>query len=160
MAKFIGENRLGELLTLIKNKFVAKDQITTTYSTNEKVVGTWIDGKPIYQKTIDGYISTSDYGVDIYNYYDMGIGIEVETFVNISGFIQDEERHIFYQLPLTWQDSSPETEQDYIAYCRVGGIDALNPTVSRTNSVALLVNAPILDNTKVYLTVQYTKLTD
>lgn len=27
----------------------------TEYSTSEKIVGTWIDGKPIYQKTITGY---------------------------------------------------------------------------------------------------------
>lgn len=26
--------------------------INTNYSTNEKVIGTWIDGKPIYQKVV------------------------------------------------------------------------------------------------------------
>lgn len=34
----------------------------TDYSTTEKIVGTWIDGKPIYQKTIQDTIPTSNDG--------------------------------------------------------------------------------------------------
>lgn len=30
----------------------------TDYSTTEKIIGTWIDGKPLYQKTIDETVST------------------------------------------------------------------------------------------------------
>ena len=30
-----------------------------TYSTSEQIVGTWIDGKPIYQKTISGTLASS-----------------------------------------------------------------------------------------------------
>ena len=32
--------------------------VDTDYSTTEKIIGTWIDGKPIYQKTFTGTITT------------------------------------------------------------------------------------------------------
>jgi len=38
--------------------------IDTDYSTTEKIVGTWVDGRPIYQRTIDGTMPTpsEDFG--------------------------------------------------------------------------------------------------
>lgn len=39
----------------------------THYSTDEQVVGTWIDGKPLYQKTVTVTSPTSDFGI-IYDY--------------------------------------------------------------------------------------------
>ena len=35
------------------------------YSTNEQIVGTWIDGSPIYEKTIQATPTTGDYAIDI-----------------------------------------------------------------------------------------------
>lgn len=37
---------------------ILNEKITnaTTYSTEEQVIGTWIDGKPLYRKTISAYI--------------------------------------------------------------------------------------------------------
>ncbi len=51
-----------------------------TYSTNEKVVGTWIDGKPLYEKTI---IGTKQSGVD----FTAIIGTNIDTAFIVSGFI-------------------------------------------------------------------------
>ncbi len=41
----------------------------TDYSTTEKIVGTWIDGKPLYEKTIVGTSPSSigDYATDLTN---------------------------------------------------------------------------------------------
>lgn len=45
----------------VNNKF---NEINT-YSTEEKVVGKWIDGKPLYRKTIEGIVSKSDENIII-----------------------------------------------------------------------------------------------
>ena len=45
----------------VNNKF---NEIST-YSTEEKVIGKWIDGKPLYRKTIEGIVSKSNENVII-----------------------------------------------------------------------------------------------
>lgn len=45
----------------VNNKF---NEIST-YSTEEKVVGKWIDGKPLYRKTIEGIVSKNNENVII-----------------------------------------------------------------------------------------------
>ena len=49
------------------------------YSTDERVIGTWIDGKPIYQKTLTGKVSGTDYS--LINLADLNI----EKCLEISG---------------------------------------------------------------------------
>lgn len=58
------------------------------YSTNEQIIGTWIDGKPIYQKTID----TSNLSTNYMNPTDLGIpststivGIDLIGMYSIEG---------------------------------------------------------------------------
>ena len=55
---------------------LALSKTSDNYSTDEQVVGTWIDGKPIYQKTITGTIPSADKGVN-----------ELVTMNNISELI-------------------------------------------------------------------------
>ena len=45
----------------VNNKF----KEISTYSTEEKVIGKWIDGKPLYRKTIEGIVSKSNENVII-----------------------------------------------------------------------------------------------
>lgn len=45
---------LGGMPEMVANKFSKGD----LYSTDEKMIGQWIDGKPVYQKTIVGTISS------------------------------------------------------------------------------------------------------
>ena len=49
------------------------------YSLDEQVVGTWIDGKPLYQKTLTGKVSDNDYS--LINLADLNI----EKCLEISG---------------------------------------------------------------------------
>jgi hypothetical protein len=63
----------------------------TSYSTNETVIGTWVDGKPIYRKVIqitNPQTSNADYGivsnvmsslVNLYGYMKMGNGVILPT---------------------------------------------------------------------------------
>lgn len=56
------------------------------YSTNERVVGTWIDGKPLYQKTVDmGAIPSG-----AQNGYNMTTGLtNVDTYFVVNHFSQN-----------------------------------------------------------------------
>jgi hypothetical protein len=61
----------------------------TDYSTEEKIVGTWIDGKPIYQKTVIIDFTKSSTTREYVNILDMS-SYNVDTFVNGFGsFIND-----------------------------------------------------------------------
>ena len=53
------------------------------YSTEEKVVGKWIDGKPIYEKVINGTIIGSP--ADWTNFYDC-TNLNIDNMINIKGF--------------------------------------------------------------------------
>ena len=48
-----------------------------TYSTEEQIVGTWIDGKPIYEKTVSIPAGSND----------AGLISDVDTFVNVNGYV-------------------------------------------------------------------------
>ena len=55
-------------------RFISTTGSSHTYSTTEHVVGTWIDGRPVYEITVSGTLTSSptvifigaDYNVDIY----------------------------------------------------------------------------------------------
>ena len=55
-----------------------------TYSTSETIVGTWIDGKPIYRKVVNGTFANGDDGV--YTTTNTGVYLnDIETLVNAYG---------------------------------------------------------------------------
>jgi len=54
---------LGGMPEMVANKFSKGD----LYSTDEKMIGQWVDGKPLYQKTIEVNVTTStNQGANIY----------------------------------------------------------------------------------------------
>lgn len=70
--------------------------IDTDYSTTEKIIGTWIDGKPIYQKTIVGEITSSSASRAWFDLYDA-------TDLNIDDiFFQSESNYVTsgYSIPV------------------------------------------------------------
>lgn len=68
---------------IVHNKTKLSDILT--YSTDEKVVGTWIDGKPLYRKV---YSTTSKANIDLSNLnYDY---IEIiRTRLKVSGYTRN-----------------------------------------------------------------------
>ena len=75
--------KVGNVADALDSLYISKT--SDNYSTDEKVIGTWIDGKPIYQKTIyideltskDAYYSTGISNLkDIINYYGFAIDNE------------------------------------------------------------------------------------
>ena len=62
------------------------------YSTEEQVVGTWIDGKPIYERVINGVMVGSP--PDWTNFYDCS-NLNVDSMISIKGFFNYNYRNIY-----------------------------------------------------------------
>lgn len=75
---------MATIKTLIGN---LKSSTYDVYSTNETVVGTWIDGKPIYRKVVQGNITSKDQSLFVVN-------ANVETMISIRGY--DFSNGIYY----------------------------------------------------------------
>lgn len=65
------------------------------YSTNEQIVGTWIDGSTVYEKTI---ISTSELSKDSINQIALGI-TNIDIFVSVIGFASYGSNNTYIPLP-------------------------------------------------------------
>lgn len=109
------------------------------YSLEEQKVGTWIDGKPLYQKTIECTIPSNITG----NYLTLtSLDIEIENIININGYIHYSDE---YYIPL---NMPKVTQTEY--YCGVW---------ANTNEVYIQTSSNYA-NSKAYITIQYTKTTD
>jgi microcystin-dependent protein len=104
------------------------------YSTEERVVGTWIDGKKIYQKTVDfeSTLTILGSGVNISQYIS---ALNIETIINCHGNASNSSNNNNYSVSTHLERS----QGAYILYAAGG------------NTSSWLVR---------YLTVQYTKTTD
>lgn len=95
----ITDDDMNEIKTVVNNN--DDDMITintnltnaTTYSTTEKIVGTWIDGKPIYRKVINYSVNT---GVTSYDIASLNIDIPVKFYTIIKRTSSD---YIDYETP-------------------------------------------------------------
>ena len=110
------------------------------YSTTEqKTGGTWIDGKPIYRKVINGLNapSTTNWTTVV------STGLEnVDTMVKLYGIMVTYDN---YQIPLPW------AEQGYTIVHRFYNTD---------KSIAIKLNSSGWYNRPYILIVEYTKTTD
>ena len=107
------------------------------YSTTEKVIGKWIDGKPIYQKT---YSLTTPSTTN-----DVAIGSFDSSCIvrEMTGFVEDTSTHTYLPIMFKYGDDS----NNYITvYITASGI--------RCKVASGYTSKPV------YLTVKYTKTTD
>ena len=71
---------MATIKTLIGN---LKSSTYDVYSTNETIVGKWIDGKPIYRKTFDNIsVASSEYSV-----VPIATGLTIDNLINVSGYL-------------------------------------------------------------------------
>jgi len=111
------------------------------YSTEEQIVGEWIDGKPIYQKTVSGTFPNTTAGT--YNAKNIATILNVDNVVNIMGWFKTAMSS-FVTLPWT-------SSMGYIS----------KATFEKAqNAVFLQTNASDMSTIVAYITLQYTKTTD
>ena len=120
------------------------------YSTDEKVVGTWIDGKPIYQKTID-FNSITYTDANKRRTFTLGTIDDVDMLVDVKGSYSVADNN--YLAGVTFVASDPVQPQ----YSIYGVVNSSTHKVT-TYFASALVQA--LTSVKGYVTVQYTKTTD
>lgn len=78
------------IVTGIRDKVPDAEKNFNKYSTTEEVVGTWIDGKPIYRKTFNNIsVTSSEYSV-----IPIAIGLTIDNLINMSGYLVNNERWI------------------------------------------------------------------
>ena len=113
------------------------------YSTDEKIVGTWIDGKPIYQKTIQLTKATS-----ANTWYLTPIGASVDTVVSLKGFCTDNAHYWSFENPMYGDATLPS-------------FYAQNNNETTANIIAFYSTSNAwVGRTLYYATIQYTKTTD
>lgn len=132
---------------LMKNgiQYTGGAQGFTKYSTEEQVIGEWIDGKPVYQKTIvaENYPLTT--GVNIVSTGISNIDVLVRSDIFVTNSAHTNFRHISHT-EVNTQTGSVSTDTIYAVITTSGDVQfyCLN-TWSSPN---------------IYITLQYTKTTD
>ena len=118
--------------------------VDTDYSTTEKIIGTWIDGKPLYQKTFNSTVSSTS---GEWKNIDIGALISYGTVINAAcignnGFIYNAT------------DVQITTGQ----YLRCGVRN--NQHSSNPNTIGFAATLTDCLGKSIYITIQYTKTTD
>ena len=127
----------------------ALNELSVNYSTTERQIGTWIDGKPIYQKVLQVTLpSTGTQGTYVSGY--TAIGATVGVGIRVFGIINNEVNGIIEQyviLPF-------ETDN-------VGVQFMINPntrsTVAEKNTIRTFNSNPAWNGKTAYVVVEYTK---
>ena len=78
------------IVTGIRDRVSDAEKNFNKYSTTEEVVGTWIDGKPIYRKTFNNISVTSSEHSTI----PIATGLTIDNLINISGYLVNNGRWI------------------------------------------------------------------
>lgn len=109
------------------------------YSTNEMVIGKWIDGKPLYRKVIEISITTAgDYTYNVAN-----LNIDTTVFFNGYCYVENQtttKRPLPY---ITWNNNVNKT-----LVCSIESFD--------NNNIYCKSN---WNNSKIFLSLEYTKTT-
>lgn len=119
------------------------------YSTTEKIVGTWVDGKTLYQKTFIGTMPavTTD-GSFVHSF--VSVGSSVNEFIRIDAMMKTSG-HLYAPLE---RDSSTSNG---LVQAYVSGMDNSYATSSDRNKIRISNSAVNFSGYTVYITAQYTK---
>lgn len=127
---------------------------SNNYSTTEKVVGKWINGKPLYQKTIN--IGTLPNNTT--KAVDTGLLNEsIEDFINIGGFTRKTDKLYYRPLPYVYSTDGTGTGHASTPYVLSNGLWVQKGT---TNWEIKIVTGYDRSNEEGYVTIQYTKVSD
>lgn len=137
---------LGGMPEMLANKFSKGD----LYSTEEKMIGQWVDGKPLYQKTVlASFATTITEGTETSNITSSGLSnIDVafisEIFVNNSTW-----GSIINPNDMWSANSSPVS----VVRCQLKNTNG-------TLTIETISNRNVYSGKNAYVTIKYTKSTD
>lgn len=117
------------------------------YSTEERVVGTWIDGKKVYEKTIVDTLPVAEEGTDTYKYIQLNESID-NGFIYNSFYINANRSY-----PLLFMQNDQGKS-------RVAAHLRFNDAESNANTLQITTNRAYLNELPFYAVIRYTKTTD
>ena len=124
----------------------------------ERVIGTWINGKPIYQKVLNDIVSTSWYSTSSV-FLLSPVGASVDEFVNIFAALMGNLVPEQDVVPLPWVGDGSSKDCIYVVGCN----NSYSDTSKRNKAgVQYLGDMRSWSSTglRVRVIVQYTKTTD
>lgn len=113
------------------------------YSTDEQIVGRWIDGKPIYQKTYETVLPETTTGVETIVSIDANTA-SLDKIIEMSAIASNLTTNVTFSLP--WTNSNGTLDK----ICYEGNDDVFRITNGE----------PLHNGSPVYITIKYTKTTD
>ena len=122
-------------------KYVPSGAPAIHYTTDEQIIGTWIDGKPIYQKTVDCGALPNATSKTVEN----SIISNVKRVIKIGGYAYSSNSGI--DIPIPFVDER-------------AGNTIVRADYKESSGIRIGTNANLSDYTESYLTLQYTKTTD
>lgn len=128
-------------------KIVLDSDLGDNYSTSEKVIGTWIDGKPLYRKTVTiNSINASN------NYIDVSHGISNMSMpISVKGIVKITNVNQYRPLGCMFINTSGDLDSQYVF--NVYGVTESAFTLCYGNWWKTRFD-------KAYITIEYTKTTD
>jgi hypothetical protein len=132
---------IGDILTEIYTKEEIDD--FNKYSLDEKIVGTWVDGKPLYRKVINfGNLPNMTYKRVEHGISNLDIIKSVDCVANNS-------------------DSSTFLPIPYVTVSE-GNVDFPRQISLQITNTDITINSPMVDRSEhsAYITIEYTKTTD
>lgn len=116
----------------------------------EKIIGTWTNGKPIYETTLTTtMVGGSDDG-ESFGVTDIDISeLNHETIIKIKSLLEEADLKTYFDADITFQKLNYANVITHVAY------DGTNK-----NIVRIRTNMSWWDGVTVYVTLLYTKTTD
>lgn len=142
---------LGSYPIAVANKFSKGD----LYSTTEKVIGCWTNGKPLYQKTIScGTLPSAPVSTQTVNSKTVATGVSnIDRLVNFWGYARRGSDGLV--VPIQRVTSAATISGNYALGADIGII-----YVASTNNLRIDVSQDQSAYKESYVTIQYTKTTD
>lgn len=123
------------------------------YSTSEKIVGTWINGDTIYQKTFTGTVPTcSTNGTEVHDY--VSIGASIDTIVSVKGIAMTSANKC---IQLSFTGASADATTGNVPQIRISCMT--NDASSNANKIDISNNRVSYSGYTYHVTIQYTKTT-
>ena len=126
---------------------------SVAYSTTEQQIGTWIDGKPLYQKTLTGTIAQATaYGEEAWTRVDL-TALNISQMVNMEGVL-NQVYNGSYTMQMVGRISATALSASKNVDCVSISYDGANKELDIINSAQWANDSPY------YATIRYTKTTD